>query len=151
MNRFLTAKWWLVLLTYILLDVGAAGIGMGVPIFCIMLGFPTGWFLARRYLSLHEGIQPALSKILRDSLIFSGITFAIVAAIWSLALPMLSAAEWDIVNFGIPLILYEPKLSLVGWLVLMILVSPFLQLLSIVFAAYLSLNARLKPKPSAGD
>jgi hypothetical protein len=151
MNRFFGMKWWLILIIYILLDVGAAGIGMGIPFFCIMLGFPTGWFLARRYLSLHDGIQPALSKILRDAFISSGITFAVMAAIWALALPVLFGAESDIADFGIPMILFEPRLSLIGWLVLMVFISPFLQLLSIIFTAYLTLIRQLRPSRKTGS
>lgn len=45
----------------------------------------------------------------------------------------------DFVNFGIPMILYDPKASFVGWLLLMIVVSLFLQFLTTVFAANLTL------------
>lgn len=36
------------------------------------------------------------------------------------------------------MILYEPQISFIGWLGLMIVVSPFLQLLLTVFGAYLT-------------
>jgi hypothetical protein len=41
-------------------------------------------------------------------------------------------------NMGLPLLLYEPKASLIGWLVLMILISPFLQFLMTVFGSFLT-------------
>jgi hypothetical protein len=45
----------------------------------------------------------------------------------------------DIAHFGIPFLLYEPRASLVGWLFLMIVISPFLQMLTTVFAGNLTL------------
>jgi len=45
----------------------------------------------------------------------------------------------DLANFGIPLILYDPKASFIGWLILMIAVSPFLQLLTTLFGSHLTL------------
>jgi hypothetical protein len=45
----------------------------------------------------------------------------------------------DLVETGIPMILYEPKASLIGWLVLMIVLSPFLQFLMALFGAHLAL------------
>jgi hypothetical protein len=42
-------------------------------------------------------------------------------------------------NMGLPLLLYEPRESLIGWLVLMILVSPFLQFLLTVFGSHVTL------------
>jgi hypothetical protein len=41
----------------------------------------------------------------------------------------------DIANFGIPMILYEPLASFIGWIVLMVLISPLLQVLTTVFGA----------------
>jgi hypothetical protein len=43
------------------------------------------------------------------------------------------------------MILYDPTASFVGWLVLMIAVSPFLQLLTTVFGSHLTLMVRLQP------
>jgi hypothetical protein len=45
----------------------------------------------------------------------------------------------DLANFGIPMILYEPRASFIGWLLLMIFVSPFLQFLMTLFGAHLAL------------
>ena len=52
----------------------------------------------------------------------------------------------DLANFGIPLILYEPTASFIGWLVLMIVISPFLQFLMMLFGAQLMLLRRLPPE-----
>jgi hypothetical protein len=53
---------------------------------------------------------------------------------------MLLDSATDYENLGIPMILYEPKISFIGWLVLMIAISPFLQLLTTVFTSYLTLS-----------
>jgi hypothetical protein len=37
------------------------------------------------------------------------------------------------------MILYEPRASFIGWLVLMILISPVLQMLTTLFGSYLTL------------
>ena len=57
--------------------------------------------------------------------------------------PLAFDSGYDFENFGVPLILYEPRASFVGWLVLMILVSPFLQLLTTVFASYVTLTSEM--------
>jgi hypothetical protein len=41
----------------------------------------------------------------------------------------------DFVSTGVPMIRYDPKLSFIGWIVLMIFISPFIQLLTTVFAS----------------
>jgi len=138
MKKFFGLRWWVVLLIYIVLDVIAVGMGMGVPIFCILLGFPIGWYLARRHLLLNLEIKDALVKILRDSLITSGVTFVFMAVLWGRTVSMIFDPAADFINFGIPMILYDPKASFVGWLVLMIVISPSLQLLATIFAAYLT-------------
>ena len=55
-------------LIYILLDTMFVGIGMGVPIFPILLGFPVGWYITRR-LTLSERDLP---DILPDILKYNG-------------------------------------------------------------------------------
>ena len=47
MSKFteLNAK---VVIFYILIDLICIGAGMGVPVFCILLGFPLGWYIAKR-------------------------------------------------------------------------------------------------------
>jgi len=71
----------------------------------------------------------------------SGFTFLLMIVIWARIIPMLFDPAADIQNFGHPFILYDPKLSLVAWLVLMILISPFLQLLTTIFASFITLTA----------
>jgi hypothetical protein len=67
-----------------------------------------------------------------------------MGAIWGRTIPMLFDPTADFQNFGHPFILYDPKLSFIGWLVLMIFISPFLQLLTTIFGSYLTLLLQLK-------
>jgi hypothetical protein len=125
---------------YILMDGICAGAGMGVPIFCILLGFPFGWYLAKRmYISTgHSSITD--SKILKYSLLAAAFTFLMMLIIWGSATTRLFDPSFEIKNFGHPYILYDPEISFYGWLVLMILISPFLQLLATIFAAFVFLT-----------
>lgn len=66
-------------------------------------------------------------------------TFVMMAVIWGRCIPMLFDPSADIANFGIPLLLYEPRASFVGWIVLMVLVSPFLQFLMTILGAHVGL------------
>ncbi|MCC7557418.1 MAG: hypothetical protein KO217_01865, partial [Methanobacteriaceae archaeon] len=52
----------------------------------------------------------------------------------------------NFVNFGMPLILFDPKISFMGWIILMIFISPFLQLLTTIFTAYITLWRLSKKK-----
>lgn len=124
---------------YIILDMLCVGLGMGVPFFSILLGFPVGWYLAKRIYSPDLDLRVFLTGIFKYATISSGFTFLMMFVIWGMMIPMLWDPNADFVNFGIPMILYDPKASFVGWLLLMIVVSPFLQFLTTVFAANLTL------------
>ncbi len=78
-------------------------------------------------------------KALLYATVASACTFIVMAIIWGRCVPLLFDPAADYVNFGIPMILYEPKPSFIGWLVLMIVISPFLQLLATVFWGYVAL------------
>ncbi len=122
-------------LGYLIIDIICVGMGMGVPFFNILLGFPLGWFLAHKFA---DG-----QKVFNYSLLASAFTFLFMLIIWSLAtLTYLSGPAKDIANFGEPYILFSPVASFYGWLALMVFISPFLQLLTTIFAAYLTLLAK---------
>lgn len=131
-------------LLFMILDLLCVGMGMGIPIFCIFFGFVVGWYVAGR-ITLHD-LNPgdAFSRILRYGVVTSLFTFAVMCAIWGRTILMPFNPAADLKNFGIPLILYEPKASFISWLVLMIFISPFLQLLTTIFASYLTLQRRYK-------
>ena len=115
-----------------LLDTLAVGVGMGVPVFCILLGFLLGGFLGwswtRQELNGRELAGKSLASLL------SGVfTFILLIPIWTPLAFKLGDPAFDYAHFGIPMILYEPKASFIGWLVLMQLISPFLQGLTTLF------------------
>jgi hypothetical protein len=124
---------------YIILDTLFAGIGMGVPFFCILFGFPMGWYLAKR-LSINKlHINGILSSILKYATLTSLVTLVWMLIIWGPMITMLWDPSVNFANSGIPLILYDPKLSFIGWIILMVFISPFLQLLTTIFASHVTL------------
>lgn len=144
MKRFFRIKPWLAYLIFVVLDLVCIGAGMGVPIFCIFFGFLVGWYIARRQLLSEGELSGKLRRILLVALATSSLTFAVMCILWGRTVPMLFNPTTDFANLGIPMILYDPKPSFIGWLVLMIFVSPFLQLLTTIFAAYLTITRRLR-------
>jgi hypothetical protein len=129
----------IVLVIFIVLDLFCIAMGMGVPIFCILFGFPIGWYIAKRITINPENMKIIFRKIFVYAIITSFFTFFIMSIIWGNTISLLFDPSTDFKNFGIPLILYDPKLSFVGWIILMIFISPFLQLLTTIFTAYLTL------------
>ena len=122
-------------LAYLAADTLCVGAGMGVPIFAILLGFVVGWLLPRVGAPAGSPGHPTRRAILRAAFLASFYTFLLMLIIWGPTIPILWDREADLANFGIPMILYEAKASFIGWEVLMIAISPFLQLLAIVFGA----------------
>jgi hypothetical protein len=139
MRRLFALKPGWALGVYVVLDTICVGMGMGVPIFCILFGFVVGWFIVRYVTATTVDIRRVLTKVLLYGAVTSAYTFMVMAVIWGRCVSMLFDAGADFANFGMPLILYDPKASFIGWLVLMIGISPFLQLLATVFGAYLTL------------
>ena len=149
MNKVYTLKWGWVLLVYGLLDLFCVGMGMGVPLFCILLGVVVGWYAARRVAAQRiaakriilttAALQDLLKRVLRYAAIACGVTFVLMAVLWGPMAALLFDPAADLARTGIPLFLFEPRASLIGWLVLMIAISPFLQFLMALFGAYLTL------------
>jgi len=124
---------------YIIFDMFFVGVGMGVPFFCILLGFPVGWYIAKQKSLNQKDISTILNEILKYSLYTALFTFILMLCIWVPLSTMLLNPGADFVNTGIPMILYDPKMSFIGWMILMIFISPFLQLLATVFASNVAL------------
>jgi hypothetical protein len=122
-----------------LIDILCMGMGMGVPIFCILLGFPLGWYITKRVSVASEQLYQKYYKIFKYSLLTVIFTFMQMLVVWGRTIPMLFDRSSDFQNFGHPYILYDPKMSFIGWSILMIIVSPFLQLLTTIFAAFITL------------
>ncbi|MFH1569959.1 MAG: hypothetical protein ABIL09_18345 [Gemmatimonadota bacterium] len=132
----LKTKWALVL--YAVFDVLGVGLGMGVPIVCIALGLPAGWVVARRAAG-HADTREQLARSLRGAALVAGITFVLMAGFWGPWFVLLLDPAADLARLGMPLLLYEPTASFVGWLVLMIFISPFLQFLMAVLGVHLAI------------
>jgi hypothetical protein len=148
MSRLLTLNGWVAFAVFVVLDLLCVGMGMGVPICCIALGFPVGWYIAARALRSNPDLRQALRNVLVQALATSGVTLALMAVLWGPVTTMLFDPNADLANFGIPMILYEPLPSFIGWLTLMIFISPFLQLLTTLFTAYLTLTLSARRRPA---
>jgi hypothetical protein len=133
------------------LDLICVGMGMGVPIFCILFGLPVGWYIARRIVLHPFDTRQMLRKMLMGAVFTSAFTFIGMVLLWGHCIAMLFDPTADLVNFGIPQILYEPLASFIGWLVLMIVISPFLQLLMTLFGAHLTLLWWLSKSKGASE
>jgi len=136
---------------FVIADLVCVAMGMGVPIFCIGFGFLVGWYIARRVTATTAKVKDALQTVLLYAIATSAFTLLVMGVIWGPTIPMLFDPDADLANFGIPMILYDPKLSFVGWVVLMILISPFLQLLTTLFSSYLTLLNWLKEEGNDGQ
>lgn len=134
----------IVVILYILIDIICVGAGMGVPIFCILLGFPLGWYITQRVTASTEQLYQKYYKIFKFSLLASIFTFILMLVIWGRTVPKFFDPSFDFQNFGLPDILYDPKISFIGWHILMIIISPFLQLLTTIFTAFLILFRKEK-------
>jgi hypothetical protein len=139
MNKFFKIKSGWIVLIYLIADIICAGAGMGVPIFCILLGFLMGWVIIRITLLQTNDLTVILKKSIKYGIVTTLITFLLMVIIWGGAIIAFYHNHYDFKNFGQPLILYDPELSFIGWFVLMIVISPFLQLLTTVFSFYMTL------------
>lgn len=124
-----------IIIIYCLLDIVCVGLGMGVPFFCILLGFPAGWYLAKKIPIPTDNFNVVLARILKCASYAAAFTLFMMVIVWGRSVLLLFDAGADFQNFGHPFILYDPKISFIGWLGLMIIISPFLQLLVTVFMA----------------
>ncbi len=125
---------------YVFVDIICIGMGMGVPFFCILLGLPLGWYIGKRLIAEQAGIRDILRKMLLYAVMAAAITCLGMLLIWgTLAVVRFSNPATDFAETGVPMILYEPKASFIGWIVLMIVISPGLQLLTTLFGSHLAL------------
>lgn len=136
---------------YVFVDIICIGMGMGVPFFCIFLGLPLGWYIVKRLTAEQADMRDILRKVLLYAAIAAAITCLGMLVIWgTLAVVKFTDPTTDFVETGVPMILFEPKASFIGWTVLMIVISPGLQLLTTLFASHLTLLAWLNEK-TKGD
>jgi len=138
-------------LIYFILDTLFVGIGMGVPILNIIFGFPVGWYIIKRLSNSPRNLKENLGVMLKYSFYTSLITFIWMVIIWVPISTMLINPTADLAHFGIPMILYDPKISFIGWIILMVFISPFLQLLTTVFAAQVTMWRSLDENNYRGE
>lgn len=150
MGKLFTLKPGWALAVFIVLDTICVGMGMGVPIFCILFGFLVGWYIVRMVATTTEQTREILKKLLFYAVVTSAFTFVVMAVIWGPWTVILFDPSTDYANLGVPFILYDPKASFIGWLVLMIAISPFLQLLTTVFSSHLTLLTLLRSNAQNG-
>jgi hypothetical protein len=144
MRRLFTLRIGWAFAVFALLDLICVGLGMGVPIFCILFGLPVGSYIARRAMTRPGQVREVLSRVLAGAVLASAFTFVVMGLLWGRCVAMLFDPLADLANFGIPFILYEPRASFIGWVVLMIVISPFLQLLMALFGSHLTLLWQLR-------
>jgi uncharacterized protein YacL len=123
---------------YALLDILCVGMGMGVPFFNILLGLLVGVSIVKRIAVASTTPRMVLRKILSAAAFTAAFTFILMVLIWGFSLLMFFNSGADLANYGMPMILYEPLPSFIGWMVLMIVISPFLQFLMTLFGAHLT-------------
>lgn len=136
MQKFYSVKTGWGLVIYAMIDILCIGMGMGVPFFCIFLGLPVGWYIVKRITTRPINTRQVLQQILLGAALTSAVTCILMLLVWIQAIGMLFDPSADLANFGIPLILFDPTASFVGWLALMIVISPFLQFLMTLFGAH---------------
>jgi hypothetical protein len=124
---------------FVLLDLVWIGMGMGVPFFCILFGFPVGWYIVWNITTSTSNVRPVFRRVILYAAITAGVTLLGMLIIWGPSISFLFDPGRDLVNTGVPMILYEPRASFIGWLVLMIVISPILQLLTTLFGSHLAL------------
>jgi len=135
---------------FVIVDLVCVGMGMGVPLACILFGFFVGWYIAKRATVATTNVEDTLWKVLVQAIATSAFTFVVMSAIWGRTIPMIFNPSADFQNFGHPFILYDPKISFIGWLVLMMAISPFLQLLTTTFGSYLTLLHWVRSRSNDG-
>jgi hypothetical protein len=139
MRKFLSLKPRWVLGIFVILDILCIGMGMGVPIFCILLGIPTGWYVVKNITAKTSQVRAVFRRVLLYAVVTAAVTLLGMIAIWGPTISILFDPGKDLANTGVPMILYEPRASFIGWIVLMMVISPFLQLLTTLFGSHLTL------------
>lgn len=127
---------WRAFALFVVLDLFLMGIGMGIPVFAIPFGIVVGIYVNRSTKGLSATVS--LPRLLRAACVTSLVTFLIAGAIWLPQLAKLSDGS-DLGSYGIPLILYGEQASFVGWIVLMVVISPLLQAMVSISAGVIGL------------
>ena len=130
------------LIFFALLDVACVEFGMGAPLLCIVLGCAVGWWVARRLKPADVPVGRLIRRILAVSAATSLFTLLMMLAIWGPCLAKLWESDAELANFGMPMLLFEPRPSFIAWLALMVVISPFLQFLMTLLGSCVTLAWR---------
>jgi hypothetical protein len=139
MKKLFTRRILLSILAYCFLDLLALGIGMGIPIIAILMGFLVGWITPSILVPRGYSFRRALKTCLVVASWAAAFSFLVLITIWGPTMTMLADPKADFTHFGIPMILYDPTASFIGWIVLMVVISPTLQMLTTAFGASIRL------------
>lgn len=127
-----------------LLDVFLIGLGMGVPVLAILFGLGVGWWFVGRPPAApaieDDPVRIRARGLLTAAGALAAASLVVLLVVWGSSIglafdPDVEAAEW-----GIPLILYTSQASKIGWLLLMVVVSPALQFMAVVTGGVLRLS-----------
>jgi hypothetical protein len=124
---------------FVLLDVACVGLGMGVPLFCIGLGFLVGWRVARKLDVVGLAMPQILRRLMLAGAATSAFTLLMMLVIWGPCVVKLWETDAELANFGVPMLLFEPRASFIAWLALMVVISPFLQFLMTLLGSCVTL------------
>jgi len=138
----------------ILINGFLVGAGMGVPIFCILMGIPYGVLVVTKMLKkeLHSNKHHHFySGIIKASAVLALSTFIFMLIIWLPWILKSFTPGFDYKTTGMPLILYTLKASFWGWVTLMIVISPILQFMASISAAVAAVWMFSKKQIYKGD
>ena len=107
--------------------------------FNILFGFVVGWYLVHRLMRKGLELGEILRLTFRWGMLTAGFTCLMMLVLWVPLMGVLFQPGYDLIETGIPLILYDPLFSFIGWEVLMIALSPFFQFLTTLFSANVAL------------
>jgi len=136
-------------LVSILINGVCVGAGMGVPIFCIIMGAPYGFLVANKMIKKElqtNRHHHFYSGILKASALLALSTLVFMLIIWIPWVLRSFAPGFDYKNTGMPLILYTLKASFWGWITLMIVISPILQFMTSISSAVAAVWMFLRKK-----
>ena len=123
--------------------------GVGMPFCCIGLGLLVGWYIARRELRHANGFARMLRRATRTAVFTSLATFLMMAVIWGPRVGMASGPQSNLPSVGLPMTFHGAPESLIIWALLMVAISPLLQLMTTVFAAQFTILSCLSPYVTA--
>jgi hypothetical protein len=131
-------------------NVFAIGLGMGVPAFAILLALPVGWWLGARYVRTEPTVRGALRSLVLAAAGLAAVSFVVLLVVWGPHIPKAFDPAVDAVSYGIPLILYTSRASMIGWFVLMLVISPVVQFMAVASTGAVAMLVRL-PRSDGGS